>query len=180
MHLLRSQAIGTEVIDEVEHHVQGRVADFIFDPDRGHMVALLVRSPFSSALLALQTQDILSWGTRVHIREPDVLSPPEDIVRLQSFLDDPRRIHGQRIETRGGLLLGRCTDLQFTVDHFDLEWIFPRKFLRKGIPLPASDILEVTERAIIVKDQTLREEKEVIEKEARQPHLEPIISPAPG
>lgn len=181
MHLLRSQALGTEVMDEVEHQIQGRVHDLLPDPDRGTIVGFLIRTTFFPGLLVLQTQDILSWGTRVHIRETEVMGPPEDIVRLQPFLQDHRRMVGQRIETKSGLSLGTCNDLQFNTDHFDIEWIFPRKFLRKGIPLPASDIVEVTPKAIIVKDQTPKEEKVLADdEETKQPVLDPVIAPAPG
>lgn len=179
MHLLRSQALGTEVMDEAEHHVQGKVADLLLDADRGKVIALLVRQLFSPTLLALQTQDILSWGARVHIREPEVLAPPEDIVRLQTTLHDRRPIIGQRIRTKEGTCVGRCVDLQFSTDHFEIEWIFPRKFLWKGTPLPASDILEITEEAIIMKDHGQREEKEfAAEERAKQPTLEPVLTPA--
>src|SRR3989344_3206979 len=159
MHLLRSAAIGTEVIDERDHQVQGVVSDIVLDADRGKLVALLIDAPASQDLLALQVDDVISWGQRIHIREGEVLGSPQEIIRLVPFLEDKRTIIGQAIQTKSGVLLGKCSDIQFDCEHFTLEWLFPRHFLRKGTPLPASDILEVTEEAIIVKDQTPKEEK---------------------
>ena len=181
MHLLHSAAMGTEVIDERDHQIQGKVAESVLDPDRGKSVAFLIRSPFSPSPLLLQTLDVLTWGQRIHIREPEVMGPPEDIVRLAPFLQDRRPLIGQRILTKSGAILGRCSDAQFNTEHFALEWIFPRTaFFFKGTPIPASDILEVTEEAIIVKDQTPKEEKAPTEEIPVAPKLDPVITPAAG
>lgn len=180
MHLLHSTALGAEIIDEVEHQIQGKVTDLVFDADRGKLLALLVRTSASPSLFALQTQDILSWGKRIHIRDPEVLGAVSDIVRLQPFLRDRRRIIRQPIRTKGGVSLGKCADFQFTTEHFELEWIFPRRFLQKGIPLPASDIIEITDEAIIVKEQGPKEEKIPAAEETEKAKLDPLISPAPG
>ena len=122
-----------------------------------------------------------SWGQRIHIGESDILMPPQEIIRLASFLEDKRKVMGQIIQTKSGVTLGKCSDVQFDSEHFTLEWIFPRHFLRKGTPLPASDILEVTEEAIIVKDQTPKEEKleAPVEETPLIPKIEPVITPTP-
>ena len=179
MHLLRSNAIGTEVIDEAEYQIHGKLTDLVIDPDRGKILALLLRSPFGTSL-ALQTQDILSWGKRIHIGGADVLAPPQEFVRLEPFLRGDRPMIRQRIRTKGGVFLGTCVDLQFSADHFEVEWIFPRRFLRKGIPLPASDIIEITEDAIIVKDQIPKEESIVAEEAPVAEKIDPLVTPAPG
>lgn len=178
MHLLRSTSIGTEIIDNIDHHVHGTVADLLIDPDRGKIVALLIAAPASSELLALQTADITTWGNRIHVREPEVLGPATDFVRLQSLLQEKRTFVGQRIQTKSGASIGKCIDVQFRSDTFDIEWIFPRKFFKKGLALPTSDILEVTERAIIVKEQGAKEEKVEAEEEVLAAELETAASPA--
>lgn len=180
MHLLRSTAIGTEVIDNIDHHVQGKVADLLIDPDRGKIVAVLVESPASAELLAIQTQDIATWGNRIHIRDPEVMGELKDIMRLETFMSDPRTVIGQKVRTQGGMSFGKCFNVQFRTDTFDVEWIFPKKFLFiKGPALPTSDIVEITPQAIIIKDQGLKEEK--IADEAEEPaggKLETITTPA--
>ena len=179
MHLLRSTVLGTEVIDAEDHHVQGVVADLLIDTDRGKILALLIKRPFARELLALQEQDIISWGQRVHIRQAEVLGPLNEVVRLQPYLEDKRPIIGQRIRTKSGVKLGRCSDFQLNPETRMIEWIFPRKFFRKGLALPASDILEITPQAIIVKDQGPKGEEVVVEEEAK-PEIKPVISPALG
>ena len=82
------------------------------------------------------------------------------------------------IRTKSGSSIGKCVDVQFRADTFDVEWIFPQKFFQKGLALPTSDILEVTEEAIIVKEQKPREEKRVeVEEEILETKLEATTSP---
>ncbi len=175
MHLLRSAAIGTEIIDDALHEIHGRVIDLILDPDRGKILALLVRMPFDSVITAVQIPDITTWGKRIHVRDSSVLGPVEEIIRLKPFLEERRRIYRQPIVTKSGARIGICSDYQFSTEHFTLEWIFPKRFFSKGTPLPASEILEVTEEAIIVKDQGPREEK--VEAEESVPDVESVIAP---
>ena len=149
MHLLRSTAIGTEVIDNTNHDVHGKVASLVIDPDRGKLIALLIISSASSDLLSLQTDDIVTWGNRIHIRDTDILGPVQEVVRLQEYLTSKRTVIGQRIKTKSGTYIGKCCDVQFRTDTFDVEWIFPRRFFRKGLALPTSDILEIKDSGII-------------------------------
>lgn len=179
MHLLRSNAIGTEIIDNQDHQVHGLVYDLLVDADRGKIVALLVKRLGARELHALQVEDIVSWGNRVHVREPNVMAEASDFIRLEQFLEDPRTIFTQPIITEQGERMGRCLNFQFRTDTFDIEWIFPRKFFFiKGPALPVSEILEVTPEAIIVKDQGPRGEEETVGEVIRQPGLGTVVTPA--
>ena len=179
MHLLRSTAIGTEVIDNLDHQVHGLVYDFLVDADRGKVIALLVKRLGARELHALQVEDIASWGNRVHVREPDVMAEVSDFIRLEQFMEDPRTLFAQPIVTEQGENIGRCLDFQFRTDTFDLEWIFPRKFFFiKGPALPVSEILEVTPEAIIIRDQGPREEEELVGEQVAPPRLKTVVTPA--
>lgn len=180
MHLLYSSTLGTDVIDNTDHQVQGHVVDLLFDVDKGKVIALFVAGAFSRDVLLLQTQDIASWGNRVHIRDIDTLGPAEDVVRLMPYLEDDRTLIRQTIQTESGAVIGKCVDVQFRTDTFAIEWIFPKRFFRKGIALPASDILEITKDAIVVKNQGPREEKERIVEQVEEVELQGVASPAAG
>jgi uncharacterized protein YrrD len=179
MRLLYSTVLGMEIIDEAEHQIHGTVSDLLIDPDRGKILALHASSPFSPPSL-VQTQDILSFGQRVHVRDAEVIGSAGEIIRLQPFLEGKRTIIHQAICTKRGMTLGKCIDLQFHPETFDIEWIFPRKFLRRGPAIPASDILEVTEDAIIVKDQGPRPEEAPVVETVPTPEVDPLISPIAG
>jgi len=179
MHLLRSNAIGTEVIDNLDHQVHGFVYDLLVDADRGKVIALLIKRLGARDLHALLTEDIVSWGNRVHVREPDVMAEASDFIRLEQTLEDPRTLFTQPIITEQGERIGRCLNFQFRTDTFDIEWIFPRKFFFiKGPALPTSEILEVTPEAIIVKAQGPRGEEEMVEEVVEHTGLKTVVTPA--
>jgi len=177
MHVLRSTAIGTEIIDSIDHHIHGRVGDILIDSDRGKIIALLVDRVGFSERHALMTQDVESWGNRVHVRDAEVMGEVSDFVRLVEHLKNRRPLVGQNIRTKSGQWMGRCADVQFRTDTFDLEWIFPRKFLRKSLPLPVSEILEVTTEAIIIKDQGPKGEEVPVKESVPETRVEPVIAP---
>ena len=135
----------------------GTLSGIVLHPDTGVVEGFFVCTPglFERGNLFLQSVNILHWGLRVTIRHADVLSSVDDLVRLRTLIDEHRPILGQRMITESGRTLGRCSDVQFTTNDFRLEWLFPRRFLRTGIPVPASQILEVTPEAIILRDTLL-------------------------
>lgn len=181
MHLLRSTAIGTEIIDNTDHHVHGKVDDLLIDPDRGKVIAVLLTLFGSPALHALQTEDIESWGNRIHIRGIEAIGEVTDFIRLEPFLAEERHFAGQRIQTEHGQHIGTCVDYQFRTDTFDIEWIFRQKWIFfKGPALPTSEILEVTPKAIIVKDQGPLAEVVDVEEVVEGTEVKTVISPATG
>lgn len=150
MHVRFNTCIGTPVLEEGGDATLGMISGILIHPDTGKIEGFLVRVLGTD--LFCGSSDIVRWGTRVYLRDASVLAPPEDRIRLQSLLQDPRTVLGQKIRTESGTLLGRCSDVQFNTDVMHIEWIFPRKFFRWGVALPVSEILEVTPHAIIVGD----------------------------
>lgn len=153
MHLRSSQIRGIPIMDDGTQQVAGLLRYPLIDPDTGRILGFFVLSAFAGGDVFLQSSDIVSWGTRVHVRSADCFSPPEELIRLKAALEDPRSVIGQTIRTKDtNKNLGICGDIQFNTRHFIAEWIFPRKFLIVRQPLPMSDILEVTPEAIWVRE----------------------------
>ncbi len=181
MHVRWSALRGTLVLDEDTQDCVGILARPLVDPDTGSILGFFVRTlPSFTGDKFLSTQDILSVGTKVHIRSADMLSPPGEIIRLQKHLEDPRPFFGQHIRIRSsGKSLGRCSDVQFDTRHFLLEWMFPRGLFFFGQPIAASEIIEVTVDAIWIKEP-LREQKEKLKKEQKEitRSLIPEITPS--
>ena len=149
-----NSCIGTPVLEEGGDRALGVISGILIHPDTGKIEGFLVHVQGSAGKgdLFCSSADIIRWGTRVYLRNANRLAPPEDRIRLQSLLQDPRSVLGQKIRTETGSMLGRCADVQFNTDVMHIEWLFPRKFFRWGIALPVSDILEVTTAAIVVQD----------------------------
>ena len=182
MHLRFSTCIGTPVHVEGIEHAVGYLSGILIEPDTGKIEGFFVRSLglIRHPDLFLSTLDITRWGTRIIIRDTDVLSPPEDRIRLQPLLDDPRTILGQQIRTESGTLLGRCADVQFNTEAMHVEWLFPKKFFRYGIALSISQVLEVKSTVILVKDSIKKEASPQPSTELLKPTLPEVETPRLG
>ena len=154
MHVRFSSCIGTPVLEEGGETTLGLLSGILIHPDTGKVEGFLVHMQgfMGRGDLFCSSDDIVRWGTRVYLRDADMLAPPEDRIRLQTLLRDPRTVIGQSICTESGIKLGRCSDIQFDTESMHIEWLFPRKFFRWGIALPVADILEITPKAILIRD----------------------------
>ena len=167
MHRRFSSLLGHSIhAEDTDEHV-GAVVGICIDPDTGRVEGFHVLIPGFLQLktLFLSSADVLRYGTSVHIASGDRIAPISDWIRLEHLEYTLRTVYRQRMVTESGRTLGRVADVQFNTDTSMLEWIFPRRFFRYGTPLPVSEIVEVTDAAVVVKDQ-IRVEGEPIHDEA--------------
>ncbi len=158
MHLRYSACIGLPVLDETGEISLGSISGILIHPDAGKVEGFLLSgsgsseqgTPFFSSL------DIVRWGTRVYLRHAGAVGPLEERIRLAPLLRDRRTILGQAIRSESGVKLGRCADVQFTTKSMRIEWLFPRTWFRWAVPLPVSQIVEVNDHAIIVRDPIIK------------------------
>ncbi len=175
MQMRFSEIRGTFILDDATQETVGLIDRPLIDPDIGVIVGFFVKTSFSFASLFLQTQDIVSWGTSVHIRSVDRIGEIEDFVRFHALSQNGRPFLFQSIVTDDDhRTLGVCADVQFSTRHFQIEWIFPRRwFFFFGTPLPASSILEVTHDVILV-----RSSRHASKQKARIPSFpQPVLTP---
>lgn len=164
MHVRLSSSLGLPIIEKNDDHVLGVISGILINPDSGKIEGFYAKVPglmlkedlFFSAL------DTVKWGTRVSIQDREVLSFASDRVRLKEILEDPRSVLGQKVVYENGKSLGVCKDVQFDTDKMIMTWIFPKKFLRWGMAIPAKEIKEIKNEKIIVRDPKVI--KEVIEE----------------
>ncbi len=155
-----TRSLGLPVLDEETGDVLGVLSGMVLQPDTGVVEGFFVRMHgWSANEQFLIAHDILHWGTRITIRHRNVLSSVDDLVRVQTLLTENRPVLGQTIVTENGRALGRCVDVQFSTESFRLEWLFPRRWFRWGVAIPASQILEVKPEAIVVKDLAIPDEQ---------------------
>lgn len=181
MHVRFSMVRGTPVVDEQTQQPLGMLEGVLVHPDTGAVLGFFVYGIgyLEGQQLFLASSDILSWGTRVHIRSEDRLSPPDELVRLQSLLQSPRTVLGQKIiikKTR--VVVGTCVDIQFDTRHFQIEWLFPKKWFVERRAVAASDIVEITNAAILI-SEPLRPRRELAKELAEAPVkiLEEVVAP---
>ncbi len=165
MHVRFSHCVGAPVVEDGTEEFLGSLSGILIHPDTGAIEGFFVKVSkfFGGEELFLSGLDIVRWGTRIAVSSSDVLSPVEDRIRLQTLLSDPRPILGQRIRTESGENLGRCRDVQFDTEAMRIEWLFPKRFVYSGVALPVSEIVEVREDGIIVRDPMPRVKEPVAE-----------------
>lgn len=183
MHIRFSIALGTPVMDDEAARVVAKISGIQIQPDTARIVGFFVDVPglFSSGRLFLSTADIVAWGTVVHVRSQDVIVPAEEIIRLQSLLADGRTIIGQPIVTKEShKYLGVCKDVQFDTRHLTVEWLFPCKYwFLAQTPIPVSEVIEVTLRAIVVKEPQRPKIEKVADPIQAVPTLQEVLPAAP-
>ncbi len=173
MHVRFRSCVGITVVEERGDQMLGTISGVLIDPDKGKIEGFLVQvgGALGRKDLFIASVDVLRWGTRVHVRDVDCISPAEDRIRLQPLLNDPRTMLSQRIRTESGATIGTCNDLQFNTDTMKIEWLFPRRFFRWGIALPISEVVEVLPDAIVVRNPVAIETEEVEDTELQSTQI---------
>lgn len=164
MHIRIGTALGLPVVDDAEE-LLGVLSGVFIHPDTGVVEGLFVHIDgfFSSEVLFLASSAIEHWGSRIRVRSRDSLSPLEDFVRLSRLQEEGRTVLGQQMITDSGRWLGRCGDIQFDTRLMRVEWLFPRRWFRWGIPVPINAVVEVKPEAVIVRGEVKAKASEAAE-----------------
>ncbi len=166
MHVRLSSSLGLPIVEQQEEKAVGNLSGVLINPDSGKIEGfyISVKKFVGTNEMFISYLDVLKWGTKIQIKDSDVIAPAEDRVRLASLLKDPRRVINQIVKTKSGKKLGVCKDIQFDTDKMQLTWIFPKRLFGWGIAVPATEIIEVTEKEILVKDMEVpKEQKEEVD-----------------
>ena len=172
MHIRFSSCIGLPIVDDSTDDTVGMIHGILVDPDKGAVEGFAVtQSGFGLKHVSfLSTLDIRRFGAAVHVGHPSVIGDAEDIVRLQGVLADTRRVIDQRMCTESGMQLGVCRDVQINTKTWHVEWLFPRRFFRWGTPVSIAQVIDVTEKAILLRDPVVPEDDE-----GEPEHLLPVV-----
>lgn len=154
MHVRFSACLGSPVYEHGGDELLGTFSGLLIHPDTGKIegIYIEVRHFLHTTEFFCLGADIVHWGLSIQVRSAEALTHPEDLVRLRALFEDNRTILGQRMRTEGGQTIGMCRDIQFDTERLRIEWLFPRRFLRWGIALPVSEIIEVRPDAIVMRD----------------------------
>ncbi|TSC79384.1 MAG: hypothetical protein G01um101425_664 [Candidatus Peregrinibacteria bacterium Gr01-1014_25] len=154
MHVRFSRCLGMPVGEERERRALGALSGIVIHPDTGVVEGFFVRPVHGGGAQFLPVADIVHWGARVTVRSEDALCSLSDIVRLQRLVESGRTIIGQRMVTDDGALLGRCRDVQFSTHLFQVQWLYPKRWLRWKTPVAITDVIEVRPEAVLVRSRS--------------------------
>lgn len=186
---LASRLIGAPVLSM---QASGRVASIyapIIDPDSLKIVAFFlagIRGP-ANILDAKSIREYSPYGAVVD--SEDEFVERSDVIKIDKIIGLNFRLVGLKVETKKGSHLGKVSDFTVTSDNFSVQQIIVRRPLLKSfsdasLTIPRSEIVEVTDTKIIVKDEEkvikARAEKEDFIPNFVNPFRNPELSHAPA
>jgi uncharacterized protein YrrD len=170
MERLYSKILGTPVAIEGSNRPLHTVKDLILDPDRGDLLAFVVDI---NKNLIVMPSDVLHWSAALVINGMDAIIEAEDVIRVNSVLEDGRGYIESKVETESGEHLGKVFDL--TID--DKNDKIRNLYVAKGFLglvryqariIPVDQIIEILEDKIMVKDslQLIKDQESIAVQDA--------------
>ena len=145
-------------------HRIASVNEPIVDPHKLHIVAFYVqKTEDTKEQLLLHTEDISEVTSRGLIIDHDeqLMSNDGDLVRLQEIIDLDFRLLNKPVETEGGAKVGSVSRFAIDTHTFMIMQIYVTQpvtlnFGNAEVIIHRSQIINVTEKKIIVKDASVK------------------------
>ena len=140
-----------QVISDQAEAVVSLITGIHIDPETGDVIAL--QCGFNQVISPI---DIVKWERAVHINDQDALTPPEDILRLQSLARKGDQILYKPVVTERGEKVGRAYDFVIDTKAMTLWQIVVREkflfFTTFETVINRSHVVEILEDKIVVKE----------------------------
>lgn len=159
-----SLVLGSQIVSFQTGRKLGEVLDFIADDNSGKILALVIKkSMFGKPKEIISTVNILEIISKfVVVRADDVISPPEEILKVSEMIKNKIKLFGNRVKTEKGVYLGRVSDFVFEMPGFNLSKLYLSANIFSLITgekvIDASKIKKITKKAVIVSDDAIGEE----------------------
>lgn len=151
------------------------------DPDSLKIIAFRVDGPLvhkspESVLAVSSIREYSNLGCVID--SADELIEPSDVVKIDDIIRLNFNLVGLKVETKHGSHLGRIIDFTVTDDDFSVMQLIVKRPLRKSfldpeLTIPRSEIAEITDYKIIVKD----EEKTIKERAMKEDFVPNYVNP---
>ena len=156
------------------------VSTTIVDPDSLKIIAFRVYGALGAdggnILDARSVREYSDFGLVIDSADEFILD--SDVVKIEKVLRLNFSLIGLKVETKKGSKLGRVIDFTVTEDNFSVQQIIVRRpaiksFLDAELVIPRSEIIEVTDYKIIVRD----EEKVIKERALKEDFIPNFVNP---
>lgn len=162
----------------------GKIAtagELIINPNNLKVEGWYCQDRVARGTLVLQGQeirDIIAQGIVVNDR--DALAQPEDLIRLQEIMKHKFQLVGKPVVTVSGKKLGKVADFATDTQSLFIQKIYVAPPLLKSLSggnlgIDRTQIVEITNRKIVVNDLTATEKEPAKNKEAL-PVTAPLIN----
>lgn len=175
-----SQLINLPVLSMQDSGRIGSLVNTIIDPDSLKIIAFRVHGAVGEGggnlLDARSIREYSSYGVVIDSR--DELIADSDVVKIKNVLELNFSLIGLKVETKKGSKLGKVIDFTVTEDNFSVQQIIVKRptiksFLDPELTIPRSEIVEVTDYKIIVRD----EEKVIKERALKEDFVPNFVNP---
>lgn len=174
-----SKLLGAPVLSMQATSSIGQISAFVIDPDSLKIIAFFVSGPLiknTNILVAKSIREYSKYGCVID--SIDELAEKDDIVKVSKIIDLNFNLNGLRVETKKGTKLGKVIDFTVTSDDFTVQQIIVKRplvksFLDPELTIPRSEIVEVTDYKIIVKN----EEKTILKKAETTEFIPNFVNP---
>ncbi|MBR0242405.1 PRC-barrel domain-containing protein [Candidatus Saccharibacteria bacterium] len=174
-----SKLLGAPVLSMQATSQVATIATPIVDPDSLKIVAFFVSGPLVKNTNILDAKSIREYSKYGCVIDSiDELAEKDDIVKVSKIIDLNFNLNGLRVETKKGTKLGKVIDFTVTPDDFTVQQIIVKRplvksFLDPELTIPRSEIVEVTDYKIIVKN----EEKTILKKAETTEFIPNFVNP---
>ena len=149
-----------------------KAGELIINPNNLKIEGWYCQDRLARGTLILQGQDIrdiIAQGIVVNDR--DALAQPEDLIRLQEIMKHKFLLIGKPVVTSSGKKLGKVTDFATDTQSLFIQKIYVARPLLKSLSggslgIDRTQIVEITNRKIVVNDLTAPTKEKVSVKEA--------------
>ena len=164
---------GTKVLSLRVGGLIGYALEPIINPNNLHIEGWYVEDSQSKEILILLSQDIrdiLPQG--IAVDDHEVLSDPDDLVRLKDILELDFHLTGMKVQSVSGKHFGKVTDYAFETTSFYVQKIYATQAIVRNlsggnISVDRSQSIEITNKRIVIDDATEKAKK-------------PLIAPSPA
>lgn len=174
-----SKLLGAPILSMQSASSIGQISAFIVDPDSLKIIAFFVSGPLvknANILVAKSIREYSKYGCVID--SIDELTEKDDVIKVSKIIDLNFNLTGLKVETKKSTKLGKIIDFTVTPDDFAVQQIIVKRplvksFLDPELTIPRSEIVEVTDYKIIVKN----EEKTILKKAETTEFIPNFVNP---
>jgi uncharacterized protein YrrD len=133
----------------------------LINPSNLKIEAWFAQSNFDNGLLLLPTSEIREIGHQgIAVNDKEAITPAEDLVRLEPVIRLDFQLLGRKVYTQSNQFLGKVSDYATDMESFYIQRFYVTPSVFKQLTsdqrvISRLQIIEITDKKIIVKDATL-------------------------
>lgn len=180
MLIYHSKLLGMPVLSVQTSSPVGYISSAVIDPNTLKILAFRLSGPLiKSPEDYLDVNSIREYSSLgLVIDDIDELVAPDDVIKISNILKLNFDMLSLKVETKKGTKLGKVADYTVTSEDYILKQIIVKRPLVKSLTdpeltIPRSEIVEVTDYKIIVKD----EEKTIKARAMKEDFIPNFVNP---